>query len=112
VPILTNDPPRMRTALLIGIPVLAACGRPAAPPGPAPPETARLAPATARFHLVEHRHIEQRYLEQVIDRRRDARDSQRRHRPAPSGLRWRDSSMRPATPAWPRRSLRRRRAFG
>ena len=66
VPILTNDLPRMRTAALIAIHVLAACGRPAAPPTPALPEAARLAPATARFHLVEHRHVEQRYLEQVI----------------------------------------------
>jgi hypothetical protein len=40
--------------------VMAGC-RPAAAPVPAPPETVRLAGATARFTLVEHRHVEQEY---------------------------------------------------
>ena len=50
----------------MAIHVLAACGRPAPPPAPALPETARLTPTRARFHLVEHRHVEQRYLGQTI----------------------------------------------
>lgn len=54
----------MLTATL-GALVCAAC-RPGPPPAPAPPETVRFTPATARYRLVEHRHVEQHYHDQPI----------------------------------------------
>ena len=59
-------PLRIRPAALVAIHTLAACGRPPGPPAPVPPETARIAPVTARYHLVEHRHIEQVLHERII----------------------------------------------
>jgi hypothetical protein len=60
--------PTLRThpAALLAILALAACGPRAAPPAPTPPATVRIAPATARFRLVEHRHVEQGYHGQMI----------------------------------------------
>lgn len=66
MPMPLNRPLWMRPAALIAIHAMAACARSAPPPAPAPPETARLAPVTARYHLVEHRHVEQQYHGQTI----------------------------------------------
>jgi len=53
-------------AALLAATVLATACRPGAPPVPAAPEPVRLAPATARYLIVEHRHVEQSYQGQPI----------------------------------------------
>jgi hypothetical protein len=58
-------PFRIRPVRLTAIALVAAC-RPAAPPSPAPPDAVHLSPATTRYALVEHRHVEQQFPGQAI----------------------------------------------
>lgn len=59
-----TNPLRMRPAALVAFHALA-CAR-SVPPAPPAPEAAHLMPVTARYRLVEHRHIEQAHRGQTI----------------------------------------------
>lgn len=56
----------MRNAVCLAILALTACGRPATPPAPAPPQIARVQAGTTRYLIVEQRHVAQEFRGQPI----------------------------------------------